>query len=354
MTNTTERGTPLPPEIMDDLTRREFLIGAGLIALAPSCGSGEEAGEETSANTRTIKHKFGVTEIPGGLSRVVSIGYNDHDAILALGMKPVAVRYWFGDENDVIFPWAEDTFASSEGPEEDTEILNMPEALNFEKIATLEPNLVVGLYSGMSEDDYGTLSEIAPTVAQSDEYVDYGMPWQDTTMMIGRALGRSEQAAEVVADVEAQFAAIREQHPEFKGKSIVVASSSGEDQYDFNASEDVRSRIFTQLGFEVPAELDEIAGEDYYANISGERLDLLDRDILVRQLNPGDSRADIEERPLVQKLDAIRENRTIFVEGDLYDALGFSTVLSIPYLLEELVPQLAAAIDGDPETEATE
>lgn len=31
-------------------------------------------------------------------------------------------------------------------------------------------------------------------------------------------------------------------------------------------------------------------------------------------------------------------------------AVGFSTVLSLPYALEGLLPMLAAAIDGDPAT----
>jgi len=350
-----ERKTELSPlPEIDDVTRREFLIGAGsLLVLAPyGCGNGGDD-EAASGETRTIEHKYGTTEITEQPARVVSIGYNDQDAILALGVKPVAVRYWFGDESDAIFPWAEDEFTSARGLESDPEILNMPE-LNFEKIAALEPDLILSVYSGITEDEYDTLSEIAPTVAQSGEYVDYGTPWQEQTRIIGRALGREERAEEVVADVEAQFAAAREQHPEFEGKSIVVASYAGNGLYDFNASEDIRSRIFTQLGSEVLEEIDEIAGEDYYAKIGGERLDLLDRDVLIWQLNPGDSRADIEQRPLVQQLEVIQEDRVVFVEGVLYDALGFSTVLSIPYLLDKLVPQLAAAVDGDPETEPTE
>lgn len=55
-----------------------------------------------------IEHKFGTTEIPEEPERVLSLGYQEHDAIFALGVEPIAVRYWFGDETDVIFPWAQD------------------------------------------------------------------------------------------------------------------------------------------------------------------------------------------------------------------------------------------------------
>jgi len=38
--------------------------------------------------------------------------------------------------------------------------------------------------------------------------------------------------------------------------------------------------------------------------------------------------------------------------GTLYEATSFISVLSIPLLIDELVPKLAAAADGDPETTA--
>jgi iron complex transport system substrate-binding protein len=54
----------------------------------------------------TIKHKYGSTTIPNEPERVVSIGYNDQDAILALGAVPVGVREWFGEKPDATWAWA--------------------------------------------------------------------------------------------------------------------------------------------------------------------------------------------------------------------------------------------------------
>jgi iron complex transport system substrate-binding protein len=42
----------------------------------------------------------------------------------------------------------------------------------------------------------------------------------------------------------------------------------------------------------------------------------------------------------------------IFIDGVLDDALQFNTVLSLPFLLQQVAPMLAAAVDGDPETDA--
>jgi iron complex transport system substrate-binding protein len=339
------------PYIRTRSNRREFLIGAGSLLLAAGCGGNRaSSGERASAGKRTIKHKYGATGISGEPRRVLSLGFQEQDAIFALGVEPIAVRYWYGDRNDVIFPWAED-----EAGDADPEILNMPFGeLNFEKIASMRPDLILGVYSGITDKEYGTLSEIAPTVAQSGEYVDFGVPWQEMTLTVGRALGREERARKLVAGVEDRFSAVREDHPEFDGASIAVASYRSKSEIGFFASEDPRARFFTDLGFELPEELGEIAGDKFFGTISGERMDLLDTDVLVwNQLAFTEGgRATIEEDPLVRQLDASREGRMVFVEGELDDALQFNTVLSLPYLLDRMVPRLAAAVDGDPETEA--
>jgi iron complex transport system substrate-binding protein len=341
--------------IESNLTRRELLIGAGSLLLlgVAGCGGGGSAasgGEEASGARRTIEHKHGKTEISGEPRRVLSLGYQEHDAIFALGVTPIAVRYWYGDKDDVVFPWAED-----EAGDADPEILNMPYgALNFEKIATLRPDLILGIYAGLTEQEYETLSEIAPTVPQSGEYIDFGEPWQEMTLTVGKALGREKRAEELVAEVEARFEAVREEHPEFDGASIAVATYTSSSEIGFFASQDPRSRFFTHLGFELPEELDEIAGDQFFGEISGERLDLLDADVLVwNQLEFTEGgRAAIESDPLVQELEASREGRMIFIDGVLDDALQFNTVLSLPFLLQQVAPMLAAAVDGDPETDA--
>jgi iron complex transport system substrate-binding protein len=56
------------------------------------------------------------------------------------------------------------------------------------------------------------------------------------------------------------------------------------------------------------------------------------------------------------RLDAVNEGRVAYVdlEDQFAGALGYSSPLSLPFLIDEAVPQLAAAVDGDPETQAPE
>jgi iron complex transport system substrate-binding protein len=63
-------------------------------------------------------------------------------------------------------------------------------------------------------------------------------------------------------------------------------------------------------------------------------------------------RAKIQADPLYAQLTVKSEARDVYLENEevLGGATSFITVLSIPYLMAELVPQLAAAVDGNPAT----
>uniref|UniRef100_A0A831TCE7 Iron-siderophore ABC transporter substrate-binding protein n=1 Tax=Thermorudis peleae TaxID=1382356 RepID=A0A831TCE7_9BACT len=299
-----------------------------------------------------IRHKFGTTEIPEQPQRVATVGFSEQDPVLALGVKPIAVREWFGDQPYAVWPWAQDELGDAMPT-----VLRMPFGeLDFEAIAALRPDLLVATHSGITADEYEALSRIAPTVAQPGEYPDFGVPWQEQTRIIGQALGRAERAEVLIAEVEAQIAAARAAHPQFEGATIAWASPSGDGQYWAVGPNTPPMRFLSALGFRMPDALAAVVGELDSAQISGEQLGLLDTDALILQVNTPEERAAIEANPLYQQLRAAREGRALFFVGlddPLYGALSFSTVLSLPYALEHLLPLLAAALDGDPSTGAT-
>lgn len=300
----------------------------------------------------TVEHKFGTAEIPEEPERVVTIGFSEQDPVLALGVKPVAVREWFGNHPYAVWPWALDELGDAE-----PQVLVMPYGeLDFETIAALRPDVIIATHSGITAEEYATLSQIAPTVAQSGDYPDFGMPWQEQTRLIGRALGRESVAEERIAEVEAAIAEAASAHPAFAGATIAWASPSDDGQFWAVGPNTPPMRFLTSLGFEVPEDLAEVIGDLDSAQISHEQVHLLDTDVLIMQVDSPEQRSVIEQDPLYQQLRVSREGRTIFFESSddpIYGALSFSTVLSLPYLVEELVPRLAAAVDGDPSTEAT-
>lgn len=298
---------------------------------------------ETSAFPVTIEHEYGSTEILEQPERVIALGYNEQDALLALGVKPIAVRYWFGDEPFATFPWAQDQLGDHEPV-----VLNMPAGeLDFEAIAALEPDLISGVYSGITEEEYQTLSAIAPTTTQTSGYIAFGMPWSEATLLIGESIGKKAEAERMVADLEAEFASVREAHPEWQDAFAAVVAPRNDGQVGIFATGDLRSQFFAALGFKVPEEFDEIAGGEFVTNVSLERADLLDQDLIVfHQLSYLEGgQAAVESNPLWSKLNALKEGRAIFLNEELDSAFAFNSVLSIDYFMDGVVPLIDSALD---------
>jgi iron complex transport system substrate-binding protein len=303
-----------------------------------------------TAQSVTIEHKYGSTTIESLPQRIVTVGAVEQDALLALGIVPLGVTEWFGTglHENGIWPWARARLDEL-GGELPMVVGNTSTGIDVERVLALEPDLILGLYSALSAEQYAQLSKIAPTIAQPLAYGDWGVPWQELTRIIGQAVGKSAEAEAVITKVEARFAAVQQAHPEFVGATAVVATPYqgiwvyGED--------DLRGQLLADLGFRLPEGLSAFTEGSFGGNISMERVDLLDVDAIIWL----DANPDQEPlaSPLYRNLRVHREGREVFLESytdSLGAATSFVTSLSIPYLLDGLVPMLAAAIDGDPAT----
>jgi iron complex transport system substrate-binding protein len=291
----------------------------------------------------TITHKFGDITIPSEPQRIVSIGFSDQDWLLALGVTPIAVRDWYGDQPFATWPWAQDEL----GDAEPTVLASTD--LNFEEIAALDPDLIVGVYSGITESEYATLSEIAPTLAQPGDYVDYGTPWDVMTEMIGRAVGKNSEAAAVIEHVNGLYDAARAAHPEFKGPTAAVTFyfDGAPGAY---ASQDGRSRIISDLGFTIPKKFDELAGDNFFFSVSNEEISVLDTDVVIWIVGDPAAIDAVKGIALRPSMRAFKEGRELLTSIEVSGAFSFGSPLSIEYALQELVPELALAVDGDPAT----
>jgi len=254
---------------------------------------------------------------------------------------------WFGDHPHATWPWAQDALGDAEPA-----IVGDTTGINFEQVAALQPDVILGLYAGLTEQDYDTLSAIAPTVAQPGEHVDFGIPWQEQTVTVGRVLGLLDEAEALVEGVEERFAAARAEHPEFEGATGIVATPY-QGTVSVFAPEDVRGRFLDGLGFVPVDELADLAGDSFSADLSLEQTELLDVDALVWIVGEVEGDMDLlHEEALYAGLDVVAEGREVPVANldELGGATTFQTVLSLPVLIDGLVPMLAAAVDGDPAT----
>lgn len=337
-----------PPRTDRRLPAVALVLTLALAACAGSADNGATSPSEPAVPADgfplTIEHKFGRTEIPAAPQRVVSVGFNDHDTLLALGTTPVGVRDWYGDYPSATWPWARDELADAQ-----PEVLDSS-AIDFEAVAALQPDLIAGVFSGMTQEDYDLLSQIAPTVAQPAAYNDFGTPWREVTRIYGRALGVEERAEAVVAEVDARLAQARDDNPVFDEATAAVVFFA-EGQLGAYASQDLRSRLLADLGFRVPPEIDDAAGEGgFFAPLSLEQAELVDGDVLVWITATRAELDAVRDLPVRATLDVQREGREVFLPFELNGAMSFSSPLSIPYLLDGLVPELQAAVDGDPAT----
>jgi iron complex transport system substrate-binding protein len=306
--------------------------------------SGSDSKSVAGAYPVTLDHKFGSTTIKSEPKRIVTVGLTDQDAVLALGKVPVATTEWLGGYKGAVGPWAQDKLGGAAAP---TVLKDTGTGPQVEKIAALKPDLILAVYSGLTKSQYESLSKFAPVVAQPKAYNNYGVPWQQQTEEIGKALGKETEAKTLVSGVEDKFAAAKKANPAFAGASAVMATPY-EGTFVFG-SQDPRSRFLSDLGFSLPKDLDKVIGDQFGANISKERFDLLDQDVDV-WIVPDTTSAvtKLHSDKVYADLNVVKQGREVFIKetSDYGNAVSLSTVLSIPYVLERMVPQLAAAVDG--------
>jgi iron complex transport system substrate-binding protein len=79
-----------------------------------------------------------------------------------------------------------------------------------------------------------------------------------------------------------------------------------------------------------------------------EQLAVLDvADVLIWGTESPEDRVALEEYPVYANLEEVRDGRLVFTGGLLAGAIYFSSPLSLPYVLETLVPALADTLAGE-------
>jgi len=334
------------------------IVAAAVLALAgcSSTGAGPQsstADASAPAATEgafpvTLDNKFGTTVIESQPERVVSVGYHEQDWLYALGIAPVAVREWYAGYDYATWPWAD---AARDAVGAEPVVLQNAE-INVEQIASLDPDLIVATWSGITQEEYDLLSQIAPVVAQSGDYADYGMPFDEETRMIAAAVGKSDEGERIIADLDAKFADVRDAHPGWTGKTAAVGFVY-EGQPGAYFSHDPRPALLTKVGLDTTA-IDALGDvdNDFYLSVSPERLDLLDLDTVLwlTALAP-DTKAQIEAMPSYPALAITAKGGHIWSDSAVFEGgFSFASPLSQVYVVDALIPQLEAALDEDPAT----
>ncbi len=322
-------------------------IACALLVLLPltACGTADDGSAETGSASQTagdafpvtVEHEFGSTTIEEEPEHVVTLGVTDADAVLALGLVPVGnTGYTFYESG--LGPWTDDLVEGAELTRIDSD--SEP---NIEQVANLAPDLIIGVSAGFDEAVYEALSQIAPVVARPAGTAAYTVPRDEATEVIATALGRPEEGAALNEATDALVEQARAEYPEFEGLTgTAVLPYDG--KYGAYLPGDARGRFLVSLGFDIPEAITEQdTGDSFFVELSTERVDLLDGDLLLVMSEDADF--DITEGSSVfDNLDVVREDAVVTTTLDERGAVTYNSVLSVPYALEHLAPRIDEAL----------
>lgn len=345
------------------MRRARFLAAATAAALAltlTACGSeddseasGSGSGDESAASAFpvTIEHVFGETTIEDKPERVATIAWANHEVPLALGIVPVGMSKatWGDDDGDGILPWVEDKLEELGG--ETPVLFDETEGIDFEAVADTQPDVILAGYSGLTQEEYDTLSQIAPVVAYTD--VAWGMTVQEMIEVESKALGLAEEGEQLVTELDQTVSEALAAQPALAGKSVMWAYIDPNDlsQVGFYTTHDTRPGFLAAAGMETPAVVEEESAktEEFYVTRSAENPeDFADVDVFVTYGDPegGDMVELIQNDPLLSKIPAVQKGAIAILEDSTPLAASANpTPLSVDWGLDEYLGLIAAAAE---------
>lgn len=319
--------------------RAMALITLLIMIMAAGCQSDPAARRQQDTTTEaSVATQFGSVRVPDDPQRVVALGWGDAETALALGVQPVGAADWLAFGGEGVGPWAKGMYDNA------PKIVGTLE-LSYEEVAALKPDLILDVKSSGDTKRYQKLSKIAPTVGIPQGGSDYATTMDEQVTMIGKALGRSTKAQQLLDKVHDQFKATAAKYPQLKGKTVTVAANSSNGWGAYIRSTD-RVRFMQDLGLKNSPAVDAAEPEGFSVPVSEENLDLLDADLLV-VMPIGVSAAKIKQNKIFQRVPAVTRGHYVILDNPTISrAYSVDSLLSVQYALQKVPPQLAAALDA--------
>ncbi|AHW65461.1 ABC-type iron-siderophore transporter, substrate-binding lipoprotein [Corynebacterium glyciniphilum AJ 3170] len=345
--------------------RRRSMAVLGVLAVAfaatlTACSTGGDddeaaggAGQGSGSFPVTMEHVYGETEIREKPERIVTIGWITHDIVAALGTAPVGVDETWGGDDEGFSPWFRDQVENVIGGD-------MPEltdsddgSINIEKIAATEPDLILAPHSGVTDVDYGRLSDIAPTVAYRESPWQSGS-WQELTETVATALGEQERGRELIEETETAMEREAAKHPNLDGASFVygLTFEGGSQELGLYVAGDPRVAFLREFGLvDAPGLAGSMDLEDedsFFGTVSLENIGRVETDLFVGWSSSREQTSDTLETPAISRWEPVEEGNYYILEDEtLASATNGPSPLSIRWALDEgFLEDLSEAVDG--------
>ena len=318
----------------------KVIIACAMVGMQASALAAESVSYPTS-----IKHAFGTTIIQKRPERVATVAWANHEVPLALGIIPVGMaRANFGDDDgDGVLPWVTERLDQLNG--ERPVLFDEGDGIDFEAVAATRPDVILAAYSGLSQTDYDTLSQIAPVIAYPQ--APWSTDWREMIRFNSAGLGMRAEGDALIGDIEADINSTLNGHPELKGKSamfITHLSASDLSIINFYTTNDTRVKFFADLGLATPKSVLEASQPGKFAgSVSAEQIDAFDDvDILVTY---GDQALfeSLRTNPLTAHMPAVVHQSLVMLGNNPIGNAANPTPLSIRWVLKNYVALLSEA-----------
>jgi len=195
------------PSHLRPLAGLAAIVAVGALVLT---GCASAAGADTPAASAapgdaaafpvTFDHVYGETTIEAAPERIATWGWGATDAVLALGIVPVAVSSMdYGGGEDRITPWVEDAIEKL-GGEKPAILDNATYELSVEELLAADPDVLIAPYSGLTQEEYDAVTKAGIPVVAPEEAL-WSTPWRDVITETGKALGLEPEAQEMFGEV---------------------------------------------------------------------------------------------------------------------------------------------------------
>lgn len=295
-----------------------------------------------------IKHAFGETVIESKPERVATIQWANHDVALALGVVPVgfsAANYGVQDDSGLL-PW---TAAKLKGLNvNDPNIYQDTDGLDFEAISDSNPDVILAAYSGITQEDYDILSQIAPVVPY--QTAPWLTTWREQVILNATGMGMKAEGEQLIKDTENLIKEKASKYPQMQGKTIAWVNFSAKDMSKLHVytPTDPRGSFLIELGMVYPESVTSQITDpsNYSLNLSAENTDVLyDADIIIGYGDESLYEA-VKADSLLGKIPAVQRGSVVFIgNGTPLAASGNPNPLSISYTIDEYLELIAGAIE---------
>jgi iron complex transport system substrate-binding protein len=339
---------------MSRTTRLLALGAASALALgltacsAPAGGSDDVAsGGDDAFTPITIEHALGTTTIDEKPERVATVNWANQEVPLALGVVPVGMAAaTFGDDDgDGILPWVSEKLDELGG---DAPVLfDETDGVDFEAVADTAPDVILAAYSGLTQEDYDTLSEIAPVVAYPE--TAWGTSWREMIELNSTGMGMAAEGEQLVSDLEAEIADVAAAHPALADKTAMFLThvdTTDLSEVSFYTTHDTRVQFFEDLGLQQPQSISDASDstELFSLTQSAETADAFDDVDIIVTYGDEELVSTLEGDPVLSQMPAVATEAVVALPstGPIGTAAN-PTPLSIPWILDEYADLLDGA-----------